>query len=178
MLTFSKNISPIVNKTINFKNHTMKLHVKLSIFLFMFTLFSCGDDDSSNVAEVEISKLSVLINGSEFNAEFISGTIVSSGSKILVSGSSTAETEIPLIFPISASEGESFTVASGEFFGAIDDGKFQGNVAEEGSITITFHDTSKQIVKGIFNFSTFPNPENRNVYKLTQGEFEVSYSEL
>ena len=148
------------------------------LFLCVTVLLSCSksDDGPNNTTS---NMFSVKIDGANFQPDFVSGFIVSSGNNILVSANKNNGEEITLIFPITAKAGDTFSVENLEVVTGYDsvspEETFTGRT---GSMTITSHNTNTREIAGTFSFNAESLDNAGSFLNFTEGSFKVVYEDL
>ncbi|MGC1472052.1 MAG: DUF6252 family protein [Psychroserpens sp.] len=150
-------------------------------------LASCGGDDDSPSSQGGTDSFFAKIDGADYNPPSISGFRFESTNSIILTGATgTTEEQIQIFVPDDIAVGtytsyydplnSPFIQAYYQPAGAQD--ADDTGIADTGSLVITQHDIDAKTIKGTFNFNTEPALSSGTAWTITEGSFEITYSDL
>lgn len=119
--------------------------------------------------------MTAKVDGNSWSATSVMGVYNSFASSVSIVGNASNGTTIGLNIPVSAKAGSEYTPSSfGTTRAQYNPSSSTFRFADEGKITVTFHDKDAKVMKGTFSFLAEDSQEP-DANEITEGSFVVTY---
>lgn len=158
-------------------------HLRLtSLLLLLALVFNLSSCDKKEDPPTSSNKFFAKVNGIDYQPAFINGFHTTSLQTLLLSGSMGDGEEIQMQIPVSLTPGSyAWGDPNGPFLLAFyqrSDVDQDFAFANSGVLTIISHDKTQMKISGTFSFTTDSFLTDGSVFQITEGSFEITYTEI
>lgn len=158
----------------------LKLNSLIILLALLISLNSCGKDDPVNPGSD--NKFFAKVDGQDYNPGFVTGLVSGFTQTLLITGSMGDGEEIQLQIPAAVTPGTyvlDFNLANSYYaYYQRSDVDEDYGFSDGGTLTIISNDVAGKKIKGSFSFNTDPFLSDGSTFQITEGSFEITYTEI